>query len=671
MAVSQARVRRRSAIVAVGVAALLGAGALPAFSGASSVARQSPRDHGAATPPPFTTYTRIYGATADATAAAELQHQFPSGSCPGVTGDRPVVVATDATYPDALASAYLAGALGTGTLLTSHNAVSGPTLSAIKAEGITKVDIVGGPLAVTTAVVAQLESMDATACGGGALGATRPIAVTRIWGTTEYTTAEKIAVAASTTEGLGTASFVGAYAGTDTSGGTGRYNDTAGLGSAPPASTTAVPTAIVATGTGFQDAESASTLAYAERFPILLTTPTRLSSQVASAISALGIRQVIVMGGQDAVSDAVVSSLEGLGISALRIAGSTYSGTSTELASFEAAGSGNGLSWTGTGGLTVARGDFFTDGLAGAVVGADGPGRTAPEPLVLTKSPGVVGVPLATFLTAAGTTGIGGANVTHFTVLGGALAVTQTTINEMGADLTGAHPATPPAFTTTTPLKSPNPATHPYVPPSNPPSNTPQDPTLLAPCIYYTHHHCMSSGIKAIDNARATEDLGPMVLPTNFTTLTTLEQLFVITDIERTSRGEAPVRGLSELLDSTAQVGANATTDPAFSVWGTLHTPVSGGSNWAGVPTMLYAHYLWMYDDGPGGSNLDCRSPTTTGCWGHRDNILIPYTNVVMGAAKNASGNSFTEIFVAFASPTDFPTLYYTWTDALAAGAAP
>ena len=29
-----------------------------------------------------------------------------------------------------------------------------------------------------------------------------------------------------------------------------------------------------------------------------------------------------------------------------------------------------------------------------------------------------------------------------------------------------------------------------------------------------------------------------------------------------------------------------------------------------------------MYDDGPGGSNLDCRAATSRLCWGHRDNIL-------------------------------------------------
>jgi hypothetical protein len=266
------------------------------------------------------------------------------------------------------------------------------------------------------------------------LAGTVKIQVTRIAGSTEYTTAADIAQKAPASD-VGKAAFSEAYAGANSAGGDGRYNATAGLASQAPSSTTALPTAIVATGEGFQDAESASTMAYAERFPILLTTPSTLSPQVSSAISALGIRQVIVMGGQYAVSDAVVASLEGLGVSVLRIAGVTYSGTSTELASFETAGGGSGLGWSGTGSVSAARGTFFTDGLAGAVVAADGPLVSAPEPLVLTLSPTNVGAALASFLHRAGTTGLGGVKVTRFTILGGPDAVTQTAVNAMESDL--------------------------------------------------------------------------------------------------------------------------------------------------------------------------------------------------------------------------------------------
>ncbi len=381
--------------------------------------------------------TRIYGATADATAAAELEHQFAysTGTCPGTTGTRPVILATDANYPDALSSAYLARYLSTGTLLTPTGSLSAPTLTAIHKEGITKVYVVGGYLAVSTAVVAQLRSTPADECGGAAaLSGTVRIQVTRIAGATEYTTAADIAEKVPTSN-VGTAAFSGAYAGTNSSGGDGRYNDTAGLASAAPSSAGALPTAVVATGKGFQDAESASTMAYAQSFPILLTTPSTLSPQASLAIKALGIRQVIVMGGQDAVSNGVVSSLEGLGVWVLRIAGATYSGTSTELASFETASTGSGLGWRGTGSVSAARGTFFTDGLAGAVVAAGGPLASTPEPLVMTLSPTSVGPALAAFLRTAGTTGLGGAKLTHFTILGGPDAVTQTTVDAMETDL--------------------------------------------------------------------------------------------------------------------------------------------------------------------------------------------------------------------------------------------
>ncbi|MGH8979550.1 MAG: cell wall-binding repeat-containing protein, partial [Acidimicrobiales bacterium] len=387
--------------------------------------------------PEFTAYTRIDGQTADATAAAELEHQFPSGSCPGSPGSRPVVLATDATYADALASAYLARTLGTGTLLTPPGSLSSPTLAALRAEGVTKVFVVGGPLAVSTAVVRELESTDATACGGGALGVATPVEVSRISGATQYDTAERIAETPPAAD-VGTAAFAGAYDGTNAAGGTGRDNDTAGLGSAAPGAT-ALSTAIVATGEGFEDAESASTLAYAERFPILLTTPAALSAQTAAALEDLGIEQVVVMGGPFAVSDAVVASLERLGLAVLRVAGQTASGTSVELASFEIAPSvgAAGLGWAGTGSVAVARGDGFSDGLAGAVVAGDGPGGAAPEPLVLTLDPTTAGTALVTFFESAGRTGIGGKSVVHLTVLGGPDALTQSVVNTLGEALGG------------------------------------------------------------------------------------------------------------------------------------------------------------------------------------------------------------------------------------------
>lgn len=385
---------------------------------------------------------RIAGVTADATAAAEFSTAFPAstGDCPGPSATtRAVVLATNKTYSDALASAYLASTLDTGTLLTPQGSLTATTLSEIRDEGITRVYVVGGTLAVSQAVVAQLEGTDAYACGGASvLPGTKKLQVTRIGGATEYDTAAMIAEEAPSSDAA-SVDLAAAYAGTNTAGGQGLYNATAGNASTAPAGAAAMPTAVLATGTNFQDAEAASTLAYADRLPILLTTPASLSTQALSAIERLGIEQVIVMGGPIAVSDAVVDALEANGISVLRIAGADDTQTAVELAECELGASsiGAGFGWPATGGVVIARGDFYSDGLAGAVVAAGGPTRTSPEPLLLTESPDTVGLYLGSFLTQAGTSGVDGNTVTNLTILGGPEAVTQELANTLSLDLLG------------------------------------------------------------------------------------------------------------------------------------------------------------------------------------------------------------------------------------------
>jgi putative cell wall-binding protein len=378
--------------------------------------------------------TRIYGATADATAAAELSSAYPSarGVCPGSPGDRPVVLATDGAFPDALSSSYLAGALGTGTLLTPTAALSAPTRQALEDEGITHVVVVGGPLAVSTSVVRAIEATSVTACGGGA-APPGTISVTRIFGQTATTTAAQVA----TTPGpgvVGSLDLAGAYAAGDP------YDATAGTSSAAPSVPGPVRTAILATAAGFQDAEAAATLSYADHLPLLLTGPASLSQAADAGITSLGVRQVLLMGGPLAVSTAVVHQLEGQGISVLRVAGADDTQTATELADLELApGSSDlGAGWSPTGGLVVARGDFYADGLAGAVVAAAGePTGTGPEPMLLTESPSAAGPHLTSALTQAGAAGVAtdGTVVGSLTVLGGPLAVTTTTLRALEADL--------------------------------------------------------------------------------------------------------------------------------------------------------------------------------------------------------------------------------------------
>lgn len=235
---------------------------------------------------------------------------------------------------------------------------------------------------------------------------------------------------------------------------------------------------------------------------------------------------------------------------------------------------------------------------------------------------------------------------------------------------------------------------HAYVPPAEPPANVPMEPTFQEPVAgatpgpcwsmsgttqvpAFTRPACLSAEVRATDHARAAEGLPAMRLPTDFATLTPQEQLFVLTDIERVSRGEQPVLGLSALLDGAARTGAQRNADPSFSVLKTLPTYDGAGSNWGASRSSLQVDYYWLYLDGWDGSstsNADCTSPTSTGCWAHRANILKPSQAMVMGigfVADHWNGyNSYAEFLVTLRSAASAPAMYYTWADAVAAGAA-
>jgi hypothetical protein len=165
------------------------------------------------------------------------------------------------------------------------------------------------------------------------------------------------------------------------------------------------------------------------------------------------------------------------------------------------------------------------------------------------------------------------------------------------------------------------------------------------------------------------------------------EQLLVLTDIERVSRGEAPVVGVSTQLDQLAQQGAAHRQDPSLPSASDFPGATGGFvANWAGALSALDANYDWMYIDGWAGrltDNYDCTGPSASGCWGHRDNILangarLPCPDatcalVMGGGFVNAGGgdgfSSFAELIVQVSNtPTG---LYYTWARAVTQGANP
>jgi hypothetical protein len=225
------------------------------------------------------------------------------------------------------------------------------------------------------------------------------------------------------------------------------------------------------------------------------------------------------------------------------------------------------------------------------------------------------------------------------------------------------------------------------LPPKNPPKNLAPNPYFYRFCAGGALDDtvaCNAKVLLAIDHARATEPLGPLRFDLQkFLRLNVADQLFVIANLERVSRGEPPVSALTTQLDRVAKAGAVADRDPELSV-----SRLSGGaemfgwgSNWAeGTESALGADDVWMYDDGFGSANFDCRSVHAAGCWGHRDNVLrawqrylvgCPAANqrLVMGAGYSRSshfGPSFAEIFVVACGPKPTGEVF-TWAEAQAA----
>jgi hypothetical protein len=165
------------------------------------------------------------------------------------------------------------------------------------------------------------------------------------------------------------------------------------------------------------------------------------------------------------------------------------------------------------------------------------------------------------------------------------------------------------------------------------------------------------SVIAGINACRAAEGVGPLVLPSNWSALTPVQQGFVVMNLERVNRGLPAIVGLNASLNGLASSGASRGTDPSFP-----SGPVSGGGIWAGAYSVLQADYLWMYVDGPGGDNLDCTSGNSSGCWGHRDIILWDRSSgtLVSGGGFATAGGTDSLAYLVL-SGYSTSNLTFTW----------
>lgn len=190
------------------------------------------------------------------------------------------------------------------------------------------------------------------------------------------------------------------------------------------------------------------------------------------------------------------------------------------------------------------------------------------------------------------------------------------------------------------------------VPPNNPQANFPT-PWQVIPCtaasgpylctvvgghLTWTTTRIERFYLEAIDQARASEGLGPLALPVDFAVMSPTDQLYALLDAERSSRGLPPIYGTSSALTASAQAGVALSADPSLPP--DLQGLVSGwGSVWDDSSLVLRAWFMWMYDDTWGGSpiatpNLSCTGPGQQGCWGHRDVLLGDFgPQPVVGAA--------------------------------------
>ena len=248
----------------------------------------------AATPVTITTRSTLSGT--DRYNTSEKVHTAAAAKNGSFTD---LVIASGDAFPDALSALALARKEDAGILLLpSSGAMTAAAVA--KAAAATNVFIIGGTNALSSAVETKLQT---TVAAGGA-GKTA-LTVSRLSGTDRYATA---AVVANTIGAAGVA----------------KHDNKA--------------TAIIVSGENFADAVSASPLvsgpttqAATLAHPILLVQKDSVPVSTEIALLNLGIKKVIIVGGESAVSSAVATTL-GVGRTVLRVSGADRFATAAAVA---------------------------------------------------------------------------------------------------------------------------------------------------------------------------------------------------------------------------------------------------------------------------------------------------------------------------------------------------
>jgi putative cell wall-binding protein len=265
----------------------------------------------ASNPAPTGHVDRLSGSGRIDTAVAVSQAAFANGA-------PAVVIATAADYPDALAGAPLAAALGGPILLVTKDGLPGAVATELGRLGAKKAVILGGTGAVSETVATQLRQ--------------RGLVVDRVAGSSRFDTAAKVAARLGARE---------AYL-------------VEGANPDP--------------RRGWPDAVAVSSLAAARKAPILLATSGTVPAETLAALDAGKIAKVVVVGGQKALPDHVLQPVRDR-VPVRRIAGDSRYTTSLLVAK-EAAAAGmtasgalltTGANWPdalSAGPAAAARGTF-------------------------------------------------------------------------------------------------------------------------------------------------------------------------------------------------------------------------------------------------------------------------------------------------------------------------
>ena len=291
---------------------------------------------------------RTGGATRYETAAALFDSEF--------RGSPDVVLSSGAVFPDALSANYLAGALGTGILLTQPNTLSTAARQSIISSHVDTVYITGGPTAVGLAVENQVKAIHV----GNA--STAPfVKVVRFGGADRYATNRKI-------------------------------NETVFAPGGPP-------TVLLASGNNYPDGLALGPVAY-QGFPLILTEGTTLGASENAQLTEFGPTNVIIAGGTLVISPGIEASLKAKGHKVLRLAGAERTLTAAAIATWATvgvAGATAGSFDAAQGAVSdttyISMGNNFADALAaGPVAGING------RMILMSSTPTAVGAGITSYL---------------------------------------------------------------------------------------------------------------------------------------------------------------------------------------------------------------------------------------------------------------------------------